>query len=57
MIFFSSCSIGGTVGEFVEIKDLCDLAANKQCNYARSFGSGHLCVCPVRREIYKKYKI
>ena len=25
------------------------------CNYRTNFGEGHICSCPVRNEIYKKY--
>lgn len=25
--------------------------------YKMSFGNGHLCTCPTRKEIYKKYTI
>ena len=27
------------------------------CFYKKSFGMEHYCVCPVRKEIYDKYKI
>jgi len=27
------------------------------CNYKQIFGSSSICTCPVRREIYNKYKI
>ena len=29
----------------------------KECNYSERFGSSsYLCTCPVRKEIYRKYK-
>ena len=27
------------------------------CAYQHSFGSAYMCSCPVRQEIYKKYRI
>ncbi len=30
---------------------------NGECSYFLSFGKGGFCLCPVRQEIYKKYKI
>ena len=27
------------------------------CNYRTNFGDGHICTCPVRNEIYKKYHL
>jgi hypothetical protein len=29
---------------------------NNECDYKMSFGSSYYCSCPVRKEIYKKYK-
>ncbi len=29
---------------------------NKHCPYARTFGYSFHCICPVRKEIYDKYK-
>ena len=26
------------------------------CSYKVSFGDGHFCTCPIRKEIYDKYK-
>lgn len=30
---------------------------SRQCNYHVSFSDIHFCACPVRQEIYKKYKV
>ena len=30
---------------------------NKHCNYRISFGQFNTCSCPIRQEIYNKYKI
>lgn len=27
------------------------------CNYNINFGEGHICTCPVRKEIYEKYNL
>ncbi len=27
------------------------------CSYQMSFGSSHVCTCPVRKELYNRYKI
>ena len=29
----------------------------RRCNYYQGFGYGNVCKCPVRIEIYKKYKL
>ena len=31
--------------------------SNCPCNYRMSFGYSYTCNCPVRREIYKAYKV
>ena len=37
---------------FIECQD------NKQCSYKSFFGfNSYICNCPIRREIYRKYKI
>ena len=43
-----SC-IGGTI-LFMNCKD-------KLCNYKIYYGNGTICNCPVRKELYNKYKI
>lgn len=30
---------------------------DEQCPYKKKYGSLHTCDCPVRREIYQRYKI
>ena len=35
---------------------LVDPQSNEFCNYLLSFGKSYICNCPVRTEIYKKYK-
>jgi hypothetical protein len=42
--------INGKV-HFIECKD------QNFCTYKKSFGHNHICTCPVRKEIYNKYKI
>jgi hypothetical protein len=27
------------------------------CNYRIPFGYSHVCICPVRKELYNKYKV
>jgi len=34
-----------------------DYSLNKSCKYVMNFGNGYICNCPVRNEIYRKYKI
>jgi hypothetical protein len=48
------CPIISTVGK----KMLClDCTSGRRCNYRVRYGvSAFLCTCPVRREIYRKYK-
>lgn len=42
--------INGKV-HFIECND------QNYCVYRTSFGYGHICSCPVRKEIYNKYKL
>ena len=30
---------------------------DEACAYLRSFGSSQICLCPVRKEIYRRYEI
>jgi hypothetical protein len=30
---------------------------NKRCNYSYVFGYYNVCLCPVRQEIYKRYRV
>jgi hypothetical protein len=30
---------------------------NKSCSYILSFGYSFICTCPVRKELYNRYKI
>ena len=51
-------------------KDLCKIESHpsesvffiehlndETCKYSYSFGYSHVCTCPVRQEIYRRYKI
>ena len=29
---------------------------NTECNYKQIFGNQYFCTCPIRKEIYNKYK-
>lgn len=31
--------------------------SNKSCNYRVSFGYSDVCTCPIRKELYNRYKI
>jgi hypothetical protein len=31
-------------------------SGTKTCNYKMHFGESFICICPVRKEIYKKYR-
>jgi hypothetical protein len=48
------CRVKEHIGEkvyFIACKE------DKYCAYKESFGNENLCTCPVRKEIYDKYKI
>ncbi|VGO22364.1 hypothetical protein [Pontiella sulfatireligans] len=48
------CAINETVnGKVFFTKD----RETTGCPYQHSFGSAFMCMCPVRQEIYRKYKI
>jgi len=32
-------------------------AGNESCIYRVSFGYSYVCICPVRKELYNRYKI
>ncbi len=32
-------------------------ASNESCSYKVPFGFSYVCVCPVRKELYNRYKI
>ena len=40
-------------GEIYFLKCLRDII----CSYQNSFGTGHYCTCPTRKELFNKYKI
>jgi hypothetical protein len=48
------CPITSTAGK----KMLClDCTSGRRCNYRVNYGvSAFLCTCPIRKEIYRKYK-
>ncbi len=47
------CEISEAVaGEIMFVRKNCNF-----CNYSVNFGSGVLCQCPARKEIYRKYHI
>ncbi len=31
--------------------------SNEPCNYRVHFGYSYVCICPVRKELYNRYKI
>ncbi len=32
-------------------------ASNESCGYRVPFGYSYICVCPIRKELYNRYKI
>ena len=52
----NTCTIDRELhGNGLEIKDKCD---KNYCSYSMIFGSlTYFCHCPVRREIYQRYKV
>ena len=50
---WKTCSIEKELSGGLFVKHLC---IQKYCNYFLYFGSHHICICPVRVEIYKRYQ-
>lgn len=48
-----SCKVESFVGNSVIFVSKLE----RRCNYYQEFGYGCVCKCPVRLEIYKKYKL
>ena len=46
------CSVANTLGDSMVQLECCDLV---DCRHNKLYGSLHLCKCPVRNEIFKKY--
>ena len=49
-----TCYIEDELSGGLSVKKIC---SQKFCNYFLYFGSRHICICPVRVEIYRRYKI
>jgi hypothetical protein len=49
---WDTCSIEKELSGALLIKDI---SKHKFCNYFLYFGSRHICICPIRYEIYKRY--
>lgn len=48
------CAVERSVnGEVIFVKCLHE----GDCSFSHPFGNGHICVCPVRKEIFNTYKI
>ena len=47
------CKVGSCVGNSVLFVEKLE----RLCNYFQEFGYGHVCKCPVRKELYKKFKM
>jgi len=51
---YDTCRIETEISGGLSIKHIC----NKQfCKYFLYFGPRNICICPVRVEIYRRYKI
>lgn len=48
-----SCKVEYCVSDTVYFVKCLNLA---HCNYKVPFGDGHFCTCPIRKEIYNRYK-
>jgi hypothetical protein len=48
------CKIDKSVGNVIFVSDE---KHGLHCTYMLPFGSSFICVCPVRNEIFRKYKI
>ena len=47
------CKVEESMGEVIFIKCM----NNNPCEYRVNFGYSQICNCPVRKELYKRYKI
>jgi len=48
------CAVETCIGEKVHFVKCLQVG---NCAYQHPFGSGHFCTCPVRKELFNKYKI
>ncbi len=48
------CKIDKSIGNVIFVSDE---KRGLHCNYMLPFGSSFICVCPVRNEIFRKFKI
>jgi len=48
-----SCRVESCVGNSIVFLEKLE----RHCNYYQEFGFSYVCKCPVRLEIYKKYKV
>ena len=46
-----SCKVESCIGCSVHFIEKLE----RNCNFNQAFGNGHVCICPVRKEIYNKY--
>jgi hypothetical protein len=51
---WDTCSIEKEISGGLVIKNIC---RQKFCNYFLYFGSRHICICPIRHEIYERYRM
>jgi hypothetical protein len=48
------CKIDKSIGDVIFVSaEKCGL----HCDYMLPFGSSFICVCPIRNEIFRKYKV
>jgi hypothetical protein len=50
------CSVEVPLESMIFVKDKNQYNAYNDCAYKVAHGAGHLCTCPVRFEIYSRYK-
>jgi len=51
------CSVEVPLESMLFVKDKNNDYAYNDCAYKEEYGSGHLCNCPVRHEIYNRYNM
>lgn len=49
---WDTCNIEKEISGGLSIKYMCK---EKYCNYLLYFGAVHICMCPIRVEIYRRY--
>jgi hypothetical protein len=53
----SICSVEIPLESMIFVKGMNNCYEYSDCAYKEEYGAGHICTCPVRFEIYSRYKV